>query len=162
MYIEEIAWQHYQNLPHIARLPLNEQIRMYNMYLMDVSEQRINYLRLQEAITQQETIAMAVAASNGGGGYIQQEEEEDPLPSNCIQFTANTFDDTNFEVIVGTSAETTYTINWGDGNTGDGTLSAEDTQTISHSYENSSQEYTIRLCFADASAVTSLEFEGND
>ena len=112
---------------------------------------------MQEAVSQQE--AMAVAASNGGGSLIVQDEG---LPSGCIEFTANTFDSTNFEVIVGTLTETTYTADWGDGTTGEGTLLAEDTTYISHSYENESQEYTIRLCFANASAVTSLEFEGND
>jgi hypothetical protein len=49
MYIEELAWQHYQNLPHIARLPLNEQIRLYNMYLMEVAEMKVAYLHHEMA-----------------------------------------------------------------------------------------------------------------
>jgi hypothetical protein len=49
MYIEELAWQHYQNLPHISRLPLNEQIRLYNMYLMEVAEMKIAYLHHEMA-----------------------------------------------------------------------------------------------------------------
>jgi hypothetical protein len=154
MIADGLSWHQFASLPHIMRLPLAEQIREYDIY---------NQTLIQEVLLQQQYYNQQVVVPNtAGGGIDEVVEEEDPLPSNCIQFTANTFDDTNFEVIVGTSAETTYTINWGDGNTGDGTLSAEDTQTISHSYENSSQEYTIRLCFADASAVTSLEFEGND
>jgi len=154
MIIDGLSWHQFSNLPHIAQLPLNRQLIEYEIYNQNLIH--------EVYLTQQLLIQQEVVPSSAGGGIDEVVEEEDPLPSNCIQFTANTFDDTNFEVIVGTSAETTYTINWGDGNTGDGTLSAEDTQTISHSYENSSQEYTIRLCFADASAVTSLEFEGND
>ena len=153
--IDEISWQQWANLPQMSKLPLHEVEKQYRIYLNEVTEQRIAFMMMQEAVSQQE--AMAVAASNGGGSYIQQISND-----GCIQIVANTFDSTNFEVIVGTSTETTYTVDWGDGTTGEGTLLAEDTTIISHSYENESQEYTIRLCFANASAVTSLEFEGND
>jgi hypothetical protein len=172
MYIEEIAWQHYQNLPHIARLPLNEQIRMYNMYLMDVSEQRINYLRLQEAITQQETIAIAVAASSGGGGGDIQQEQSD-LPSGCIEFVNNTSDGTGCQFWIETSAPTNYTITWGDGETttgettadGDGGVGTGDGGNkleVVYDYANSDTEYTARICFDDISLVTYLEFNGDD
>jgi hypothetical protein len=172
MYIEEIAWQHYQNLPDIARLPLNEQIRMYNMYLMDISEQRINYLRLQEAITQQETIAIAVAASSGGGGGDIQQEQSD-LPSGCIQFVNNTSDGTQCRFWIETSAPTNYTITWGDGETttgqttvgtgaGVGIGDGEDKLEIDYTYANSDTEYTARICFDDISLVTYLEFNGDD
>ena len=49
MYIQELAWQHYQNLPHISRLPLNEQIRLYNLYLMEVAETKMAYLHHEMA-----------------------------------------------------------------------------------------------------------------
>jgi hypothetical protein len=159
MYIEEIAWQHYQNLPDIARLPLNEQIRMYNMYLMDISEQRINYLRLQEAITQQETIAMAVAASNGGGGGVIQQEEGD-LPSGCIEFVNNTKNGGFSEIGITTSGPTSFTITWGDGT--EDTDDVNGSITIDHDYADSDTEYTARLCFDDISLVTELDFTGDD
>lgn len=155
--INEMTWQQFSTLPGMNQLPLHEIERKYRIYINEVTEQRIALNMLQERISQAE--AMAVAASNGGGSLIVQDEG---LPSGCIEFTANTYDSRYFEVIVGTSTETTYTADWGDGTTGEGTLLAEDTATISHEYENDSQEYIIRLCFADASAVTSLEFEGND
>ena len=49
MYIQELAWQHYQNLPHISRLPLNEQIRLYNLYLMEVAEAKVAYMHHEMA-----------------------------------------------------------------------------------------------------------------
>ena len=49
MYIQELAWQHYQNLLHISRLPLNEQSRLYNLYLMEVAEAKVAYLHHEMA-----------------------------------------------------------------------------------------------------------------
>lgn len=67
MYIQELAWQHYQNLPHISRLPLNEQIRLYNLYLMEVAEAKVAYLHHEMANPQ-----------NLGGGTDAVVEDEFP------------------------------------------------------------------------------------
>lgn len=69
MYIQELAWQHYQNLPHISRLPLNEQIRLYNLYLMEVAEAKVAYLHHEMANPQ-----------NLGGGDNQIAIVEDEFP----------------------------------------------------------------------------------
>lgn len=153
MIIDGLSWHQFSNLPHIASLPLNRQLIEYEIYNQNLIHE---VMMIQQ---QQQMLHPNVPVAPGTGAKPEPIVEQN---SNCIEFTANTFDSTNFEVIVGTSTETTYTADWGDGTTGEGTLLAEDYTTISHSYENESQEYTIRLCFADASAVTSLEFEGND
>lgn len=64
MYIQELVWQHYQNLPHISRLPLNEQIRLYNLYLMEVAEAKVAYLHHE----------MANPTSLGGGSDVVEDE----------------------------------------------------------------------------------------
>lgn len=73
MYIQELAWQHYQNLPHISRLPLNEQIRLYNLYLMEVAEQKVAYLHHEMANPQNLNGGVAEVADEfpgGGSGTI--------------------------------------------------------------------------------------------
>jgi hypothetical protein len=150
MYIEEIAWQHYQNLPHIARLPLNEQIRMYNMYLMEVTETRIAYLHHE----------MANPQSLGGGNDVVVEESD--LPSGCIEFVNNTSDGTSCTFWIETSAPTNYTITWGDGETSTGEVNGVDRLEVNYSYADSFTEYTARICFDDISLVTYLEFNGDD
>ena len=41
---EEIPWNHFQNLPQIKSLPLNEQVMHYNTYLNNLSAERLNYV----------------------------------------------------------------------------------------------------------------------
>lgn len=81
MYIQELAWQHYQNLPHISRLPLNEQIRLYNLYLMEVAESKVAYLHHE----------MANPLSLGGGQTITSAPTEE-FPgggSGALQFNGS-------------------------------------------------------------------------
>ena len=40
----ELTWRQFSNLPHIQKLPLNEQTRYYNAYLENLSSQRQQYI----------------------------------------------------------------------------------------------------------------------
>jgi hypothetical protein len=40
-YLEEIMWHQFVQIDHIRRLPLNEQVIQYNMYLEDLSARRM-------------------------------------------------------------------------------------------------------------------------
>ncbi len=82
MYIQELAWQHYQNLPHISRLPLNEQIRLYNLYLMEVAEAKVAYMHHEMANPQ-----------SLGGGSTTTATAEDEFPGGGTG--AVTFNGTN-------------------------------------------------------------------
>jgi hypothetical protein len=85
------------------------------------------------------------------------------LPSNCIEFVANTRSGgTTFYMDVNVSADITYTVTWGDGTTSTGSTS-EGAAFLEHEYPAEvTAAYTVRLCFSDASLVTGLEFWGND
>ena len=74
--IDEMSWYQFSSLPGMNQLPLHEIERKYRIYINEVTEQRIALNMLQEAITQQE--AMAVATSNGGGSLVQTQQEEFP------------------------------------------------------------------------------------
>jgi hypothetical protein len=152
--VNEMSWHQFSTLPGMNKVAQHEVERQYRIYLNEIAEQRIAIHLIQEAaMTQSE--AMAVAASNGGGGgYIQQEEG---LPSGCIEFIYNTTDGTNAQFSVTTSALTNYTITWGDGT--EVTDVIDGGVTIEHEYADSDTEYTVRLCFDDASLVTELNLE---
>ena len=151
--IDEISWQQWANLPQMNKLPLHEVERQYRIYINEVTEQRIRFAMLQEAITQQE--AMAVAASNGGGSLIQQ------IVGNHIEFVVDT-DDSYFEMEIETNSEITATINWGDSNSEEVTLNGNN--NIFYTFDPSGQgvQYTIRIEFSDPTQVIRLEFYGND
>lgn len=155
--IDEISWQQWANLPQMSKLPPHEVERQYRIYLNEVTEQRVALMMLQERVSQAE--AMAVAASNGGGSYRQPEL---PLSGNHIEFVVDT-DDSYFGMGIETNSEITATINWGDGQTEEITLTTGTTE-LNHSYDPSGQgvEYTIRIEFSDATQVIRLEFFGND
>ena len=152
--IDEISWQQWANLPQMNKLPLHEVERQYRIYINEVTEQRIRFAMLQEAITQQE--AMAVATSNGGGSLIQQ------IVDNYIEFVVDTTDYDNFQIQITTNSEITITINWGDEQTEEVTLNGND--TYYHTYEPSGTgiEYTARVEFSDPTKVIELDFQGND
>jgi len=84
-----------------------------------------------------------------------------PLPSNCIEFVVDTTDTTYFEFNFNTTGPINFTIEWGDGTThpdsGAGGFYSEN-----HTYPQLGQQYTARICFDDANAVTELNFIGND
>jgi hypothetical protein len=104
MYIQELAWQHYQNLPHISRLPLNEQIRLYNLYLMEVAEAKVAYIHHEMANPQ-----------NLGGGETTTSDPIDEFPgggSGTIVFngTSQYFTALNSDVINWLPGTGDYTI----------------------------------------------------
>ena len=152
--IDEMTWQQFSTLPGMNQLPSHEIERKYRIYINEVTEQRIAYAMLQEAITQQE--AMAVAASNGGGSLIQQISTD-----GCIQFTVDTTNSLWNTINVGVIADTNYTVTWGDGTTEEGLLQPE-TTTIEHEYSENNQQYVTRICFTNAEVVVYLDFPGND
>lgn len=83
------------------------------------------------------------------------------LGSNCIQFVADTRSGgTNFVMYVEVSSNVTYTATWGDGTTTTGNINGN--SNIEHDFPNQDKAYTVTLCFSDASAVTLLNFWGND
>lgn len=156
--IDEMSWYQFSSLPGMNQLPLHEIERKYRIYINEVTEQRIALNMLQERISQAE--AMAVAASNGGGSLIQQEEGE--IPAGCIQFVVNTFESTYFEFSVRSNTnEFTYTVNWGDGETGEGS-SGEGYVGLDHTYPDGVADYTVRVCFSDASIIHDINFPGFD
>jgi len=58
-----------------------------------------------------------------------------PLPSNCIQFVANTtLGGLSFGMTVEVSEEITYTATWGDGTTSEGTITTGISVDIEHLY----------------------------
>jgi hypothetical protein len=165
MFLDELTWYQFSNLPNINKLPQHEQERQYRIYINEVTMQR--FAIIQEQISRAEALAVA-AASSGGGGVIQQ-----GLPSGCIEFVNNTSDGTECQFWIETSAPTNYTITWGDGETttgvtavdGDGGVGDGDGGNkleVSHYYADTFTEYTARICFDDISLVTYLEFNGDD
>jgi hypothetical protein len=154
MFLNELTWYQFSNLPNISKLPQHEQERQYRIYINDVTMQR--FAMIQEELSRAEAIAVAAAASSGGGGHIQQEG----LPSGCIEFVNNTTDGTYSEITITTSGPTNYTITWGDGTEVTDTIDGE--LQIDHEYADSDTEYTARLCFDDASLVTQLDFSQDD
>lgn len=84
------------------------------------------------------------------------------LSSSCIQFVVNTTVDTYFEfTATSLTQEFTYTVEWGDGETGEGS-SGEGGANFNHTYPDSNTEYTVRVCFSDASVIHLLNFPGFD
>lgn len=83
--------------------------------------------------------------------------------SNCIEFVVETINYDTAEVNVTVSADTTYTITWGDEETSTGDL-ITGSNTLSHTYvtHGAGIQYSIRLCFENPSVVTELNFIGND
>ena len=84
------------------------------------------------------------------------------LPTNCIEFVVNTTDGgLVFDAFITSSIEEyTYTVNWGDGTTGEGS-SGEGGVSLQHEYA-SETSYTVRVCFSNPTVITSLNFFGND
>ena len=44
----EISWQKFTQLPEVSPLPLNEQVRKYNLYINELTYERNVYLRWLE------------------------------------------------------------------------------------------------------------------
>jgi len=78
-----------------------------------------------------------------------------PLPSNCIEFVVDTTEGTLFAFSFTTTGPINFTVDWGDGTThidaGAGGFYSE-----THTYPESNQQYTVRVCFDDINSV--IEF----
>jgi len=78
-----------------------------------------------------------------------------PLPSNCIEFVVDTTEGTFFGFSFTTTGPINFTVDWGDGTThpdaGGGGFYSE-----THTYPESNQQYTVRVCFDDINSV--IEF----
>lgn len=85
-----------------------------------------------------------------------------PLPSECIEFVANTTEGSYFEFTVSSNIDDfSYTVNWGNGTIEEGTSSGGSV-TLSHVYGDGVADYTVRVCFDDPSLITSINFPGFD
>ena len=85
----------------------------------------------------------------------------EPLPSNCIEFVVDTTDTTEFIFSFNTTGPINFTIEWGDGTShvdvGGGGFYEE-----THTYPQTGQQYTARICFDSPESVLELNFYGND
>ena len=87
---------------------------------------------------------------------------EEPIPSNCIEFVVNTTDGINFGMqFSSATSEFTYTVNWGDGSTDEGS-SGEGFVELTHTFPQENRSYTVVLCFSNPSLINNIEFYGND
>ena len=137
-----MSWPHFIQLPKMRNLPLNEHMQHYNRYL---AEQQALYMQVVNP-----------TSAAGSGGTVQ-----DILPSNCIEFTVDTTNDTFFVFEFNTTGAINFTIDWGDGTTYEGS-GAGGLYSENHTYAESNQQYVVRVCFDDPSGVTSLDFPGDD
>lgn len=46
-FLQEIPWVEFKRIPTISKLPLQEQVRRYNMYMLDLSQAREQWLSTQ-------------------------------------------------------------------------------------------------------------------
>lgn len=146
-------WQQYVKRADNIGLPLHEVSKKYMM------ESNLYATQLFEALqTQQNQSPVAVAAPGSGGAS----ELPPVILSNCIEFIVNTTSDTFFSfTATSLTQEFTYTVEWGDGETEEGS-SGEGGASLSHTYPDSDTEYTVRVCFSDASVINNLDFPGFD
>jgi len=141
-------WQHYILRTDNVSLPIETLRRKY------LAES----IAFEEHISQLMNSHNYINSSLGGPGIIPT--TPDVLPSNCIEFVTNTTNGTSTSISFTSSAPTTYTLNWGDGNTESG--EADGGLSLNHTYPISSETYTSRLCFADISTITEIDFPGNN
>jgi hypothetical protein len=130
----------------------------------ETPEQRAIKARLEQEALYEQAIRMTQARNRGNNsmfGGAGSGSSDQGLPSNCIQFVVNTTQGTEFYFNFNSNGAINFTIDWGDGTThedsGDGGYYEE-----SHTYPESDQQYTVRVCFDDPSIVTELNFPGND
>ena len=65
--LNELSWQEYATLPDIRILPLNEQVRQYNIYINEILQSRLTYLQNQSVNP----------SSLGGGGTLSIQASQD-------------------------------------------------------------------------------------
>jgi hypothetical protein len=151
MIIDGLSWHQFSNLPHIASLPLNRQLIEYEIYNQNLIHE---VMMIQQ---QQQLLYPNTPSAAGAGGRLVEQ-----IVGNHIEFVVDT-DDSYFGMEIETNSEITATINWGDEQTEEITLTPGTTE-LNHSYDPSGQgvQYTIRIEFSDATQVIRLEFYGND
>jgi hypothetical protein len=148
MYLDILGWSDYIRIYNIKTLPVNEQMKRYNYYLMEQQA-------LQTALVNQQVV--------GSGGTPATLESPDS--SNCIEFVADTtLGGSIFELTITTTSATTVTIDWGDDTVEEIELGGDEVteETIEHTYAEEDTEYTVTMCFADPSVVTKLDFIGDE
>lgn len=147
-YFNEMTWQQYRGLPDVVNLPLNEQVRRYNIYINEILQSRLDYIHHE----------MAKITNLGGGSLIVQEEG---LPSNAFEYVVDTTNSDNADFEVTVSADTNVTVTWGDGQTEEILVtSGASPFEFDHIYEEfgAGISYTIRVTFDNIENVTELEF----
>jgi hypothetical protein len=117
------------------------------------AQERSLYESVYSPSQNQNQVGDGSAAGSGGGGNPDQGLST--LPSNCIQLVVDTTEDTEFWFNFNSNGAINFTVDWGDGTThedsGGGGYYEE-----SHSYPESNQQYTVRICFDDPTIVTSF------
>jgi hypothetical protein len=110
--------------------------------------------KMWEAAQLLNTNTSTSTAGGGGNGDGYQ------LQSGCIQFEVDTTEGTNFYFNFNTTGPINFTVDWGDGTThedsGTGGFYEE-----THEFPESDQQYTVIICFDDASIVTEF-YSSND
>jgi hypothetical protein len=143
-------WQHYVQRKDNIGLSI-ESIRRKYLAESILFEEQIASLTLQN---NQNSSAAA------GGGTAPITLPTPLLPSNCIEFVIDTGGGTFAGFTVQSSALTTYTLTWGDGNEEIGEIDGE--ISFEHNYADEYTEYTVKICFDNTSLITHLDFPGND
>jgi hypothetical protein len=113
------------------------------------------YLAIAESMNAR-MAAQAIQAGGAASGSVASEN----LPSGCIEFVVDTTDGTDFYFSFNTTGPINFTVDWGDGTTHDDS-GYGGSYSETHEYPESDTQYTVRVCFDDASSVTELNFENN-
>jgi hypothetical protein len=114
------------------------------------------FLREQEEMRMMQNMAMA--KNTGGAG---QNGPVNILPENCIEFVVDTTNGTYFGMsFVSTGEPITFTIDWGDGTTENGSGYGGYYQE-EHTYPEENSLYIVRMCFDDPAKILQLDFYGD-
>ena len=135
-----LGWNHFVQLDHIRKLPLSEQLRQYNYYLLE-----------QQSLQMQMSVQQV-----GSGGNVSNVNA-----AACIDFVADTTNGgTTFELTLNTVSSTSVNVetNWGDGSTTQTAING--TGIISHTFPSLNEVYNVRMCFDNANNVAELIFTG--
>jgi hypothetical protein len=145
--LDIMSWPHFVQLHGIKHLPIEEQVKRYNYYLMEQQA-------LQTALINQQVV--------GSGGT-------NPVVTNaagCIEFTADTtIGGTTFGMAITSTGPTTATVDWGDGTVEEIELGEEGQtleENVEHEYADEETAYNVTMCFSDPSVITVLNFYGAD
>jgi hypothetical protein len=129
---------------------------------------RMYLMELESSITapSEEAFQMSMMneflMSSGAGGVIVGGDPE-PIPSNTIQFTIDTTNNTNLDWRFRSTEPTTFSIDWGDGDVEEYEISQEYDEDLydlelSKNYDNESTFNGI-ITFTDASLITYINFD---